>query len=87
MKKVALSINETLKYQRSMVIEIPDELSDEKLDALLDNAEREAEAPGDIPLLLGKIAPDIKILESPDESDESPYDTEIEIDDLHIVEE
>jgi hypothetical protein len=40
MKKVKLTIEETLKYEREVIIEIPDEMTNGEIESELDYAER-----------------------------------------------
>jgi hypothetical protein len=86
-KKVTLSIMETLKYQREMIIEVPDEMLEAELNGILDEVQRRAQHVDDIASLIQECVSDIKIIETPDSSTNSPYDTEIEIDDMYIDEE
>lgn len=87
MKKVRLSIQETLKYQRAMIIEIPDDMSEDKLNAYLDKAQRKAQAAIDVGYILEDFNDEIYVIEQPDESIYSPWATEIEIDDFDFVKE
>jgi predicted nucleotidyltransferase len=85
MKKVRLNIQETLKYQREMVIEIPDDMSESTLNGFLDRAQRKAQAAIDISYILEDFSDEINTVEQPDESTDSPWDTEIEIDDFDFI--
>jgi hypothetical protein len=85
MKKVKLSIQETLKYKRDMTIEIPDDMSEDKLNKFLDVAQRKAQAAIDITYILEDLSNEINVIDNPDESTDSPWDSEIEIDDFNYI--
>jgi hypothetical protein len=85
MKKVKLNIQETLKFQREMVIEIPDDMNEDKLNRFLDKAQMKAQAAIDISFILEDFSDEINVIELPDESCDSPWDTEIEIDDFDYL--
>ncbi|MDP4087360.1 MAG: hypothetical protein Q8934_22610 [Bacillota bacterium] len=87
MRKVRLSIQETLKYQRDMIIEIPDDMSESTLNSFLDKAQRKAQAAIDVGYILEDFNDEINVIEQPDESTDSPCDTEIEIDDFDFIKE
>ncbi|MCY9339802.1 hypothetical protein MOF28_15710 [Bacillus haynesii] len=80
MKKKAIKFEETLKYDRSMVIEVPNDMTEDELDQILERIECEAQSVGDIPFLINK---DVKVVEAPDENSDSPSDTKIEIYDVY----
>jgi hypothetical protein len=85
MKRVRLSIQETLKFQRGMIIKVPDDMTEDKLNNILDKVQRKAQAASDIPFIIQDLNDDIEIATTPDESVDSPWDTEIEIDDFDYV--
>jgi hypothetical protein len=85
MKKVRVSIQEILRYQRSMVIEIPDDMSEDKLNNILDKAQRKAQQAVDVMYIVEDLSDDINVLEVPDEDMSSPWDSEVEIDDFDYI--
>jgi hypothetical protein len=85
MKKVRISIEENLRYQREMIIEVPDDMTEDKLNTILDKSQRRAQSAGDIPYIVESLNKDIKIVECPDEDLSSPWDSEIEIDDFDYI--
>jgi hypothetical protein len=85
MKKVRVSIQEVLRYQRQVIIEIPDDMSEDKLNNILDKCQRKAQAASDVPFIIEDLNDDINVLEIPDESMDSPWDSEVEIDDFDYV--
>jgi hypothetical protein len=87
MKKVRLNIQETLRYQRQMIIEVPDSMTDDRLINFLDKAQRKAQAAIDIGFILEDFSSEINVIEQPDESTDSPWDSEIEIDDFDYINE
>lgn len=79
MQKLKMSVVETFKYQREMVIEVPDEMSDEALAAILESTEQCVSSAEEFSKdLNGKFG--IKVLEKPDSNMGNPYYTEIESD-------
>lgn len=85
MKRVRLSIQETLKFQRGMIIKVPDNMTEDKLNNILDKVQRKAQTASDIPFIIQDLNDDIEIATTPDKSVNSPWDTEIEIDDFDYV--
>jgi hypothetical protein len=85
MKKVKLNIQETLKYQREMIIEVPDDMTDGKLNQYLDIAQRKSQAAIDIGYILEDLDDEINIIENPDEDMDSPWDSDIMIDDFDYI--
>jgi predicted nucleotidyltransferase len=85
MKKVRISIQETLKFQREMVIEIPDDMPEDKLNNFLDKAQKKAQSAIDVSYILEDFSDEINVIENPDESCDSPWDSEIEIDDFDYI--
>lgn len=84
MKSARLSICETLKYQREMIVKIPEEISESELNNWLDEAQRKAQHPEDVLYILQDFNKNIEAIEMPDNDFDSPYNTEIEIDELDI---
>lgn len=79
MEKLRLSVVETLKYQREMVIEVPDDMSDEALAAVLDAAESCVSSAEEFAENLdGHFG--VRVVEKPDTDMDSPYHAEIESD-------
>lgn len=80
MKKIKLEIEETLIYQRSMLIEVPDDFSEEALEDILDEAEKTASSGQDVSYVLEKFKGEgVKVLDHADDDLSSPYKAEIEI--------
>jgi hypothetical protein len=87
MKKVRLSIEETLRFQRQMIIEIPDDMTEDKLNNILDKAQRKAQSSSDLPFIIEDLNDQISVFQAPDENIDSPWDTDIEIDDFDYINE
>jgi hypothetical protein len=85
MKRVVLKIQETLKFQRGMIIKVPDNMTENELNKILDIAQAKAYAPSDITFIIEDLEAGIEIATTPDESTDSPWDTEIEIEDFNYV--
>lgn len=85
MKTVKVSIEETLKYRREMVISVPDTMTDKELNKLLGGVERGSEQASDMPFEIQKLNPEIKVIESPDEDLDNPDDMSVEINDFNEV--
>lgn len=79
MKKIKLEIEETLRYDRSMIIEVPESISEDELDTILDRAER-AFGSQDVSNILSRAG--IKVLNEPDSDPSSPKTVELEITDI-----
>lgn len=84
MKKVRISIQETLKYQKQMVFAVNDNVTDYEINKALDKAEISASTADDVALILGNIFEGLEVLEIPYWN--GPYDSEIEIDEYEIEE-
>lgn len=76
-----LELMETLKYQREMVIVLPEEKTDKELNSMLDSAEKQSESAFDVAHYLERHY-DIKVTEYPDQDLNSPYSAEVEIEDF-----
>lgn len=85
MKKATLGIEETLRYKRSMVIEIPDEMTESELNNILDKVQAKADTASDIPYLIEKLKVGIVIKKMPDTDTSSPSYTDTEIEELDII--
>ncbi len=77
-KKIKLEIEEILKYHRSMLVEVPEDLPKDVLDDVLDEAEKTASSGQDVSYALEKIE-GLKVLEHADDDLRSPHSAEIEI--------
>lgn len=87
MKKVELTINETLKYERKMEIEIPDKMTEDELNQLLNNVEsKHPEGASDVSIIIQRLNKDIKITSYSSETYQSPYSSDVEIEDFEIIE-
>lgn len=87
MKKVKLTIEETLKYEREVIIEVPDEMTNGEIESELDYAERNAGRDG-----LDGIVYTLRRrgMENPDGFDQdlsSPDSVEAEILDYEVMDE
>lgn len=87
MKKVTLYVQETLKYTRDVVVEVPDNMTDGQLEYLLDKVQSRAESVDDAVYALRDRG--INLCEPYDTDLDSPSHCEIEIDDYqwHVGEE
>lgn len=85
MKKLCLSINEVLKYQREAIISIPDDMTDDELNNILDEVQRNADFAADIADLIECKRTNISIVKRPDIDLSNPWDTEVEIQDVGRV--
>lgn len=85
MKTVKLSLEETLKYRREIVIEVPDSMTEKELEQLLNETTRKSEQSADVPYDIKKINPEVVITEFPDSDLDSPDRMEVEINDWEIV--
>lgn len=85
MKKVEISIQEILRYERKAIIEIPDDMSEDKLNKIFNIAQRRADSAEDITYIIDALDNDIKIVEHPDVDLSSPWDSEIEIDEFDYI--
>lgn len=86
MKTVKVSIEETFKYRRQMIISVPDSMTEKELDRLLGKTERKAEQASDAPYAIKELNPEIIVVEFPNEDLDSPDFMSMEIDDFDIVE-
>jgi hypothetical protein len=86
MKKIRISIQETLKYHHELIIEVPEGTTDDEIDKALTRSERMDNNARDVGYTLEKLlkAKEIEFIEN---DLGSPYDTEIEIDDFQEVKE
>jgi hypothetical protein len=84
-KKLELSIEEKLRYTRHMTIEIDPNMSEDRLNDILDHVQKKAEFPDDMSILLERQG--IKVLKDVDSDTDSPDDCEIEILDYNEVKE
>ncbi|MCC3380714.1 hypothetical protein ACFQ5D_10820 [Paenibacillus farraposensis] len=85
MKKVLLTVMETLKYEREIVVEIPDEMTDEQLEKALNKAEQNF---GGVSDFLYDLKPyGITNSSGFDESTDSPADMEAECTDYERIDE
>lgn len=84
MKKVKLFIRESLKYNREMVIKVPEEMTETELNRLLDKVQRRADHVADLGYLFRDEG--MKISEWPDDDMSSPFDVELEIGDYEFKE-
>jgi hypothetical protein len=76
---IKLSITETLKYQRQMTIDVPENMSEQTLNSILTEAERYTFSAGEFADKLDDCN-GITVIERPDEDMSSPYDAEVESD-------
>lgn len=79
MKKINLSLEETFKYRREVVIELPDTITEKELERLISKAERESELASDVPHMIKRINPEVVIVEYVDDDMDCPNDMEVEI--------
>jgi hypothetical protein len=85
MKKVKISIQEILRYERKAIIEIPNDMSEDELNNIFNIAQRRADSAEDITYIIDALDDDIRILEHPDGDLSSPWDSEIEIDEFDYI--
>lgn len=83
MKKYKLSIEETLKYNREMIIEVPDEMSESEFNKILDKVQRKTESADDISYALEKL--NIEVIQDVDSDLSSPSYQEIEIEEYDYI--
>lgn len=77
--KKTITIHETLRYARDMVVEVPDEEDDEYLDSVLEEAMDEANDDESLDSMFFVLKNyGINILSYPDESFDSPLSAEYE---------
>lgn len=86
MKKVTLKVDEILKYTREVVIEVPDDMTEEDLNNALDEAQRRADCVEDFVSRLTRNS-EIVAKEPWDDSTDSPDSVEVECDDYEWGEE
>lgn len=87
MKKVKLTIEETLKYEREVIIEVPDEMTNSEIESELDYAERNGGREGAEGIVYSLRR---RGMENPDGFDQdlySPDSSEAEILDYEIIDE
>lgn len=86
MKKYKLTVNETLRYSRELVIEIPTDVTLGQIDEVLNRAERGyADTAEDVGFMLIQAFTNAKIVENVDRDFSSPVDTDIEITELDEI--
>lgn len=81
-----LGISEKLSYHREMIIAIPDDMSIDEFDKLLDKAQSQADSSGDLPYVLERLNKNVKVTRSPDQDFSSPWNSDIEIDEFEELE-
>lgn len=84
MKKVKLVVRETLKYNREIIVEVPDDMTDAQIENALNEAEREWGGVDEFVHALRKHG-----IQNPDgfNSDlDSPDDVESECEDYEVLE-
>lgn len=79
MKTVNLTIEETLKFKRNMIIEVPYNTTLAEFARLIFEVERDSKLSADVSLVMKDLNNKINILENPDEALSSPSHSEIEI--------
>lgn len=80
-KKIKLDIEETLKYHRSVFIEVPEDIPEGALYAVLDDAEKTSSSGQDVSYVLEKTKW-LKVLERSDNDYRSPFSVEVEISEM-----
>ncbi|MGG3873207.1 hypothetical protein [Brevibacillus laterosporus] len=85
MRKVRLTIEETLRYTRDMVIEIPDDMGVKGLGNLLNRTENNADSAEDFQEILKQQG--VNVLKGPDSFMDSPDRQEVECVDYREIEE
>jgi hypothetical protein len=85
LKKLTLTIEEKLMYTRHMTIEVDPNMSEDQLNRILDHAQKNAEHPDDLSIVLERQG--IKTIKDVDSDLSSPDDCEIEIFDYNEVKE
>jgi hypothetical protein len=83
MKKVKLNVLETLKYQREIEVKIPDDMSEDELNRILDRAQRGT----NLDEFLHRLESNDITFGVYDDDLSSPYDSEVECDDYTLIEE
>lgn len=84
MKKVRILMEETLKYQRSIVIEVPDATLDVEIESLCREIERKADVASDASRILTRLG--AKVVRHPDENYDSPDSSDVEVDEYDVEE-
>ncbi|MEC1177639.1 hypothetical protein P9B03_04010 [Metasolibacillus meyeri] len=84
MKKVTIEFIETLSYNREIIIEVPNDVTERELDKFLNAVERGADYAGDVPFLLAKHIQGAVIVDPPCEDLDSPDRSEIEFQSFDI---
>lgn len=81
--KYTVVVEETLKYDREVVIEVPDDMDEDDLDDVLDTAERTIRSYGDIDYLYSALeSHDVKVVQRADDDTHYPKGVEYEIYDV-----
>jgi hypothetical protein len=87
--KVRLTIDETVRYQSTIIIEQPEDMTDDELEEILKKVERKCSRDGsvkDVAFFL-KEEYGIDVLEVNDSFPDNPTDSEVEIIDVSDVRE
>ena len=83
MKRVTLEVEETVKYQSTVILNVPDELTDEELDRICTAWERHTYSIDELPYyLIGRmpeVAKHITLAEAVKRDLSSPTSSEVEI--------
>jgi hypothetical protein len=81
-KRVKLSVEEKLRYRRTIFVDVPDEMDEKEIERILDKAQKQ-EYLSDFMYVL-----DANGIENPDGYDDdlqSPWDSEVECDEYDIL--